>query len=69
MSRDRVKTELAEAVRWGVKNMVNGLSHRLVNQQVADVESERVSELETQVKVIFKNGPPRYFLVKVSEKV
>lgn len=69
MSRDKVKTELANAVRWGVKNMVNGLSHRLVEQHVADVETQQVSELETQVKVIFKNGPPRYFMVKVSEKV
>lgn len=68
MSRDKVKDEVADAVRWGVKNMVNGLTHRLTQHSVADTETQRVSDLETQVKVIFKNGPPRYFLVKVSEK-
>lgn len=68
MSRDKVKDELANAVRWGVTNMGNGLSHRLREHRVADVETTKVTDLETQVKVLFEGMPPRYFLVKVSEK-
>jgi hypothetical protein len=69
MSRDRVKTELAGAVRQAIHSMGNGLRYRLANSNVADVESTMVTELETQVKVVFKGLPPRYFLVKVQEKL
>lgn len=69
MSRDKVKTQLAEATRQALKNASNGLRYRLAEHNVQDVEVEQVTELETQVKVIYKNIPPRYFLVKVSEKL
>ena len=68
MSRDKVKDGLAEAVRVAVRNTGNGLAHRLREYRVADVQTDRVTDLETQVKVLFEGMPPRYFLVKVSEK-
>jgi hypothetical protein len=68
MSRDKVKTELGHAVRQGVQGYANSLAHRLREHNVVDVETQMVSELETQVKVIFMGMPPRYFLVKLSEK-
>jgi len=69
MSRDRVKDGLADAVRQAVQGMGNGLVYRLNNTNVVEVETQMVSELETQVKVLFRGMPPRYFIVKVSEKV
>lgn len=68
MSRDRVKNELADSIRRSIEGLGNGLVYRLTDNNVADVEATKVSELETQVKVLFKNGPPRYFIVKVTEK-
>lgn len=69
MSRDRVKTELAKTIRESIKRVAQGMPYALQDHNVKDVEVIQVSELETQVKVIHGNGPPRYFLVKVSEKV
>jgi hypothetical protein len=43
--------------------------YTLAEHNVQEVEATSVNELETQVRVKFKNGPPRYFLVKVSEKL
>jgi hypothetical protein len=69
MSRDRVKTELADATRSALRSMASGLRYRLANHGVQDVEVTQVSELESQVRLKFAGMPPRYFLVKVSEKV
>lgn len=69
MSRDKVKTGLAATISNLLRGMGNGLVYRLSDTNVIDVEVQQVTELETQVKVIFQGLPPRYFIVKVSEKV
>lgn len=70
MSRDRVKTELGNAVFNAVRGTVNGLGYRLAALVTRpDVEVQRISELETQVKIKQEGLPPRYFLVKVQEKL
>lgn len=69
MSRDRVKTQLAADLKRAIRQASNGIRYSLKDQQVQDVEVESISELETQVKLKFTNIPPRYFLVKVSEKI
>lgn len=66
--RDKVKAELAEATRSALRSTANGLRYRLANHNVQDVEVTQVTELETQMKVKFSGLPPRYFIVKVSEK-
>lgn len=66
--RDKVKGEIAKAIRKAVESTGNSIAYN-IGEAGGDVEFTQVSELETQVKVIFRNSPPRYFLVKVSEKL
>lgn len=68
MARDKVKTELANTVRESIKRVAQGMPYALQDLNVKDVEVTQVTELETQVKVVYGNGQPRYFIVKVSEK-
>lgn len=69
MSRDKVKTELAAMVLNVVRGGANILRYRLAAHNVQDAEVTQVSDLEIQVKVIFRGMPPRYFIVKVQEKL
>jgi hypothetical protein len=69
MARDRVKTEIATKVLSAIQYATGVVRYTLAEHNVQEVEATSVNELETQVRVKFKNGPPRYFLVKVSEKL
>lgn len=67
--RDRVKAEIADAIKTAVSHTCSAVRYRLKDHNVQEVEAFVVSELETQVKVTFRHIPPRYFIVKVSENV
>lgn len=67
MSRDRVKDGVAEEIAKTMPVLARVLEHRLANYGVVDIEAQKVSDLETQLRVRLQNHV-RYFVVKVSEK-